>query len=63
MYEKYNELALRLMKENSIEINDLCSFILPGLTEFQQPLNVHFKEEGYKVLAEEVARKLMTYLN
>ena len=62
MYEKYNILATGIMKENKIPVNDLCRFIRPRLVEFQQPRNVHFTEEGYRVLAGEVAKMIGMYL-
>lgn len=62
MFEKYNRIALKLMKKNNIKVNDLCSFILPRLAELQMPNNVHFTEPGYKVLATEVVRNLTEHL-
>jgi lysophospholipase L1-like esterase len=62
MYEKYNQVAVKLMKKNQVEVNDLCSFILPNLSELQQPKNVHFTDAGYKVLAGEVVKNIQLYL-
>lgn len=52
---KYNAAALKIMKANNIQINDLYSLILPKLETLQEPVNVHFTEEGSKVLADQVA--------
>ena len=60
--EKYNEAAVRVMKKHQVEINDLHSFVLPRMAEIQKPNNVHFTEEGSKVLAEEVARHILKSL-
>jgi len=52
----YNDAALRVMEKHDVSINDLYSFALSRLEEIQKPNNVHFTEDGSKVLAEEVAR-------
>jgi len=52
---KYNEAALRVMKKHGVAVNDLYAAVLPRLSELQQPVNVHFKPEGSKFLAEKVA--------
>jgi len=57
--EKYNAVALDIMKKNDIAVNDLCSFIGPRLGTLQRPKNVHFTEEGSSVLAQEVANKVL----
>ena len=44
----YNEIALRVMRENSIPVDDLYAFALPRLKDIQQPVNVHFTAEGSK---------------
>jgi acyl-CoA thioesterase-1 len=55
---KYNEAALRVMKENGIAIDDLYSFALPRGSELQLPVNVHYTEAGYEALGAEVARSI-----
>lgn len=52
---RYNEAAVRVMKKHGVMVNDLYAAILPRLGELQQPVNVHFKPEGSKFLAEKVA--------
>ena len=56
--ERYNAVALDIMKRNEVAIDDLYTFTLPRLNELQMPNNVHFTEEGSKVLAEEVAKSI-----
>jgi acyl-CoA thioesterase-1 len=52
----YNAAAKRIMDENGIAIDDLYRFALPRIKEIQIASNVHFKPEGYEVLAGQVAR-------
>ncbi len=52
---KYNEAALRVMKEEGVAIDDLHALAASKLAEIQLPKNVHFTGPGYKVLAEQVA--------
>jgi arylsulfatase A-like enzyme/lysophospholipase L1-like esterase len=52
---RYNEAALRVMKEFEVRVNDLYAFALPQLAEIQLPSNVHFKPEGSAKLAKPVA--------
>ena len=54
----YNAVARKIMDENGIRIDDLHAFALPRLSEIQLPDNVHFKPEGSKVLAQQVARSI-----
>lgn len=60
--ESYNDAAIAIMKENDIQINDLCSSISERLAEFQQPINVHFTQEGSLFLAQQVADALLEVL-
>jgi acyl-CoA thioesterase-1 len=60
---KYNEIARRVMQRHGVAIDDLYSFALPRLAEIQLPANVHFKPEGSKVLAEQVASSILKALN
>lgn len=52
---RYNAAALEIMKANSIPVNDLYSFCLPQLEEWQAPDGVHFTRQGSVDLAEKVA--------
>lgn len=55
---KYNEVALKIMKKNKIEVNDLNALTLPRLSELQPPSNVHFTPEGSLLMAAQVADKI-----
>ncbi len=55
---RYNEAAVRVMKEMGIEVNDLYEVALPRLKEIQRPVNVHFTEPGYAVLGERVTARI-----
>lgn len=59
---KYNKVAQKIMNKNGIKVNDLYSLVLPRLKELQKPVNVHFKPEGSKVLAEQVAQSILCEL-
>lgn len=54
--EKYNKIALKIMKRNNVQVNDLFGFVLPRMSELQRPNNVHFTDEGSKALAEQVSK-------
>jgi hypothetical protein len=54
----YNAIALRVMQENGIVIDDLYSFALPRLKEIQEPVNVHYKPAGSDLLAAQVAKMI-----
>lgn len=56
--ERYNVIAKEIMDENEIAINDLYAFALPKLKEIQRPVNVHFTDEGSKLLAEQVVQAI-----
>jgi len=55
---RYNRVALRIMKEQGVTVNDLHGFALPRLGEIQQPNNVHFTPAGSKALAIEVKQHI-----
>ncbi len=60
---KFNAAALRVMKREGVAIDDLYSAILPKLAEMQMPVNVHYKPEGYRFLAGQVAASIAKMLN
>lgn len=62
LYKEYNRRATIVMKDNDIAINDLESFAMTQLEAIQIPENVHFTEEGSKVLAGEAVRHLKAAL-
>jgi beta-glucanase (GH16 family) len=60
--KKYNDAALKVMKANSVPIDDLYAFALPRLKTIQRPANVHFVSAGSKALATQVAASIVTAL-
>lgn len=60
----YNAVALKIMEENQVHVDDLYALALPRLTEFQLPSDVHFNDEGYEYLGRNVAKSIefMLYL-
>lgn len=59
---KYNAAALKIMQANNIQVNDLYNLALPKLKAVQKPKNVHFKEAGSKLLADQVAASIQSEL-
>ena len=55
---RYNAAAVEVMREIGVEIDDLWSLVNPSLTALQQPRNVHFTAEGYRVLGVEAASRI-----
>lgn len=56
---RYNEAALRVMKDNGVAVNDLYAFAKPQLAQIQiQPANVHFTPQGSEALAGEVVKAI-----
>ncbi|MBL8992345.1 MAG: SGNH/GDSL hydrolase family protein, partial [Spirochaetia bacterium] len=47
----YNKTAKRVMEENGVLIDDLYAALGDRISELQKPNNVHFTDEGSKVLA------------
>ena len=58
----YNEVAIEIMRENKIVINDLYSYVLPRIEKLQRPKNVHFMKNGSKALGEKVAESILENL-
>ncbi len=56
---KYNAIALKVMTENGVAVDDLYALALPQLSKIQKPKNVHFTSEGSKVLARQVANSIL----
>ena len=52
---KYNAVALSIMKENGIAVNDLNGFVASRMDQLLLPNNVHFKVIGSRALAGQVA--------
>jgi len=55
---RYNAAAREIMQEFGIEIDDLWSLVNPSLQTLQQPQNVHFNAEGYRILGAEAASRI-----
>jgi len=53
--EARNELAVKLMQESDVAIDDLYAVAKPVMTTVGRPNDVHFAPEGYKLLAKAVA--------
>ena len=51
----YNEAALRVMKDNGIEVNDLWTQAKPQIDALQIPGNPHFTDKGSAALAKQIA--------
>jgi lysophospholipase L1-like esterase len=60
---EYNAVAKKIMDENHIAIDDLCSFSRAKLAQIQIPKNVHFTPDGSKVLAGQVAASILKALD
>jgi lysophospholipase L1-like esterase len=54
--ERYNAAALKLMKEKNIAVDDLYTATKDNYQTWQLPVNVHFKPEGSKAMAELVVK-------
>jgi acyl-CoA thioesterase-1 len=60
---KYNDIARRVMQRHGVAIDDLHAFAEPQLAKIQRPANVHFTDEGSKVLAKQVAASILLALD
>jgi hypothetical protein len=60
--EARNEIARKVMSENGVSVDDLYGTILPQIAEVGRPNDVHFKPEGYDVLAKAVASSIEAQL-
>jgi acyl-CoA thioesterase-1 len=52
---RYNEAAVRVMRENGVAIDDLHAFVAPRQETLQLPKNVHFTPAGSAALGKTVA--------
>jgi len=59
---KRNEVAVKVMKENGVAIDDLYTVILPRQAELQRPHDVHFQKEGSELLGKAVAASIEAQL-
>ncbi len=58
-----NRIAAGIMKKNMIPVNDLFDFITPHLSKVQNPMDVHFKGNGYDLLGRQVASEIEKVLH
>jgi acyl-CoA thioesterase-1 len=56
--ESRNELAVKLMQEQGVAIDDLYAVAKPVMATVGRPNDVHFAPEGYKLLAKAVAASI-----
>ena len=54
----YNTIAVQVMKNHGVHVNDLNKAITPSIEKSQIPKDVHFTKEGSKLLAEAVAKTI-----
>jgi acyl-CoA thioesterase-1 len=59
---KYNAVAVRVMQEAGVALNDLHAFVVPRMAQLQRPANVHFSDEGSTQLATVVVRLISPLL-
>jgi lysophospholipase L1-like esterase len=55
----YNAVAIRVMKEEGIPVNDLFDFVTTFPETIQPPANVHFTKEGSRALGDRVAEAIL----
>jgi lysophospholipase L1-like esterase len=55
----YNAAAQKIMKSNGVAIDDLYAVAASKLGAIQRPNNVHFTDDGSRVLAEQVAKAIL----
>jgi hypothetical protein len=60
----YNTVALKIMEESQVHVDDLYTAVLPRLVELQNPSDVHFNSDGDEFLARRVVKavEFMLYL-
>ncbi len=52
--EDYNAVALRVMKDCSVAVDDLYAAVVPHMDRVRKPNDVHFTDEGSALLARHV---------
>jgi acyl-CoA thioesterase-1 len=58
----YNSIAARVMKDAGVVNDDLYTYAMPKIATIQRPLNVHYTDEGYAFLAQQVAASITAQL-
>lgn len=59
---RYNEAAVKIMKENGVAVDDLHAYVVPRQAKIQTPKNVHFTKDGYEQLADTVVASITPLL-
>ncbi len=59
---KYNAAAAEVMNANSVPINDLYSYTLRDIKQWQSPDQCHFNDKGNAMLAQQVMRSILAAL-
>ena len=54
----YNDIALKVMKENGVAIDDLHAAVAPDIAKLQNKADVHFNAEGSAVLGKAVVKSI-----
>lgn len=60
--EERNRIAVQVMREEGVVVDDLYQAVLPVQEKVGRPNDVHYSPEGYKVLATAVAASIETQL-
>lgn len=60
---KYNDIALKVMADGGVSVDDLYSYILPKVDEYQIKEDVHFHKEGYEYMAQQIAQSIQAALD
>ena len=55
----YNQLAVGVMREEGVRINDLFAFASPRLSQIQNERDVHFSKAGSEALATQVVDAIL----
>ncbi len=53
-----NKVAVKVMQDNGVAIDDLYAVVLPVMEKVGRPNDVHFQPEGYELLAKAVAASI-----
>lgn len=59
---RYNAVAVRVMKETGVAVDDLYAFVVPRQGQLQRPQNVHFTDTGSAQLADAVVASITPLL-
>jgi acyl-CoA thioesterase-1 len=60
--EERNKIAIQVMQENGVSVDDLYHTVLPHQERVGRPNDVHYQPEGYAVLATAVAASIEAQL-